>query len=160
MSKFSLVFPEMRCFTHLVSLQFYGMQTLHKCVCFWLPDENCSQAKTVWWSCIVIPTPTNFTVKHSISRVNTGISRYFTVNVLPILEISLSTKLSIPDQTLLQSHTHNVADSLFGLNIAFLYVEVEHQHWRVGRCCEWIVKSQLLLKVCTYSNCKNIAKTN
>ena len=61
-----------------------------------------------------------------ISRVNrvfhadfTGISRYFTFNVLPILEISLSTKLSIPYQTLLQNHTRNVTDSLFGLNLAF-----------------------------------------
>ena len=48
----------------------------------------------------------------------TGISRYFTLNVLPILEISLSTKLSIPYQTLLQNHTHKVTDSLFGLNLA------------------------------------------
>ena len=137
---------QMRCFTHLVSLQFYGMQTLHKCVCFWLPKEMFGKVAS---SFHLRPTSR---FKHSISRVNrvfhadfTGISRYFTFNVLPILEISLSTKLSIPYQTLLQNHTRNVTDSLFGLNLAFhncdvltrlniacLYVEVKLQHWRVG----------------------------
>ena len=94
------------------------------------------------------PTSRLNMVFQCISRVNrvfhadfTGISQYFTFNVLLILEISLSTKLSIPYQTLLQNHTRNVTDSLFGLNlafhnekcftrlnIAFLYVEVKLQH--------------------------------
>ena len=77
-------------------------------------------------SCTVTLTQTNFTAKHSISRVNmvfhadfTGISAHFTLKVLPswlvILEMSLSTELRHPYQTLLQLHTNNVTVSLSGL---------------------------------------------
>ena len=65
-------------------------------------------------------SPTNFSGKHGISR---GFSRCFTLKVLPsrlaIVEISFSTKLSHPYQTLLQNHINNVTVSSSGLNIAF-----------------------------------------
>ena len=65
-------------------------------------------------------SPTNFSGKHGISR---GFSQCFTLKVLPsrpaILEISFSTKLSHPYQTLLQNHIKNVTVSSSGLNIAF-----------------------------------------